>query len=82
MTPILTVRLTALAGALLLAGCGGSDTATPAPAPAPPPAPVAEEARPHDTRVFTAQAADKYADFETSAAGKPSCKALAGQPAD
>ena len=78
MTPTLTARLSALAGALLLAGCGGSDSPTVEPTPAPPPAPVAEEARPHDTRVFTAQAADKYADFETSAAGKPSFKALAG----
>ena len=76
MTPQLSARLAALAGAMLLAGCGGSDTPTAAPAPAPAPAPVAEEARPHDARVFTALAADKYADYEASPAGKPSFKAL------
>ncbi len=79
MTPQLSSRLAALASAMLLAGCGGSDspTAPPAPAPAPPPV-VAEEARPQDTRVFTPLAADKYADFEVSATGKPSFKAMTG----
>ena len=42
MTSQLSARLAALAGAMLLAGCGGSDTPTAAPAPAPAPAPVAE----------------------------------------
>ena len=80
MTPQLTARLAALASAMLLAGCGGSDTPTapPAPAPAPAAAPVAEEARPHDVRVFTARAADNYPDYEASPAGKPSFKALTG----
>ncbi len=79
MTPQLSARLAALAGAMLLAACGGSDTPAPlpAPTPAPAPAPVAEEARPHDARVFTALAADKYADYEASATGKPSFKAIA-----
>ncbi len=75
MRPHIQARLTALSGALLLAACGGSDSPTPdvvAPVAAP------EEARPHDARTFTPQAVDKYADFETSAAGKPSFKALAG----
>ena len=78
MNPQLSARLAALAGAMLLAGCGGSDSPTAAPAPAPAPAPVAEEARPHDARVFTSLAADKYADYEASPAGKPSFKALTG----
>ena len=82
MTPHLSARLAALAGAMLLAGCGGSDTPTAAPAPAPAPAPVAEEARPHDARVFTALAADKYADYEASPAGKPSFKALTAAAAE
>ncbi len=39
--------------AAMLSACGGSDTVAPPP---PPPPPVAEDARPQDTRVFTADA--------------------------
>ena len=79
MRPHIQARLTALTSALLLAACGGSDSPTPEVLPpvVPPPVVVQEEARPHDARTFTPQAAEKYADFETSAAGKPSFKALA-----
>ena len=66
MHPHSTLRLTALALAIpaLLSACGGSDDTVANP---PPPATVAEEARPHDTRVF-APAAPAATTFEAMAA--------------
>lgn len=45
-----SLRLTAVAGAVLLASCGGGDDGGPAP----------EETRPHDARTFTATAATTF----------------------
>ena len=66
MHPHSTLRLTALALAIpaLLSACGGSDDTVANP---PPPATVAEEARPHDTRVF-APAAPAATTFDAMAA--------------
>ena len=57
--------LTSLVAATLLAACGGSDDDSPAP----PPPPVAEETRPHDARVFTADATATTFDALAPAAG-------------
>ena len=71
----------ATAGTLALTGCGGSDSPTPV-VEVPAPAPVPEEVRPQDARTFTALAAEKYADYEASASGKPSFKAMTGVAGD
>jgi hypothetical protein len=66
MHPQSTLRLSALALAIttLLSACGGSDDTVANP---PPPVAVAEEARPHDTRVFT-PAAPTATTFDAMAA--------------
>ncbi len=66
MHPHSTLRLTVLACSItaLLSACGGSDDTVANP---PPPTAVAEEARPHDTRVFT-PAAPTATTFDAMAA--------------
>jgi pimeloyl-ACP methyl ester carboxylesterase len=56
----------AVLASLWLAGCGGSSN------------PVPEEARPQDTRTFTAPVFSAAADFEAGASGTPSFKAQTG----
>jgi acetyl esterase/lipase len=66
-----SLRLAAVAGAVLLASCGGSDD--------PAPVPVPEETRAQDSRTsFVPVPAAAYPDYELSAAGQPSFTAMTG----
>ena len=64
MTPTPFFRPAALAAAVLLAACGGSDDNGPSAEP-----PVAEETREHDARVFTADVASTTFAALTAGAG-------------